>query len=97
MHTTAKQTYIKGISISKKEFKELNDSIYYRYINVIKNVSFLDFQKGIIFAFILGNLSAHGDRESIRLFCYCLESNYIPELKILEYENEIKMYLYMKI
>jgi len=97
MHTLIKQTYIKGISISKSEFKDLNDSIYSRYMKMIKTVSFSVFKRGIIFAFILGSLSARGDRESIRLFCYCLELNFIPSLKILEYDDKIKLYLYMKI
>jgi len=92
-----KQIYIKGISVSKEKFKDLNNRIFDRYSKTIKNVCFSDFKKGILFAFVLGKLSAYGDHESVRLFFHCLGSNYVPIIKIFEYENEIKIYLCMNI
>lgn len=95
MTSSKKEYYIKGISISREKFEELRSNICKRYSNLTERVSFSEFQRGILFAFILGNLSAHGDYESVRLFFSCLLLNDIPMIKIFEYKDEIKIYLYI--
>ena len=86
-------TYIKCINLSRKKFDEINDNICLRYMKLKEknNVSFSVFQKGILFAYILGNLTARHDKEAMDIFFTAMNSHNIPKIKIVKEEDNVKI------
>lgn len=91
------ETYIKCVSISKKRFDSLSENIKSRYEQSNQNVSFTDFEQASFFAFVLGSLSARGDKKSVYLFFHYIKNKSIPIVKVFEDEKNIKISVYMKI
>jgi FPC/CPF motif-containing protein YcgG len=86
-------TYIKCVNLSRKKFDEINDDTCLRYTKLKgkDKVSFRMFQQGILFAYILGNLTAHKDREAIQIFFRAIEDNYVPKVKIIKEKDNVKI------
>jgi hypothetical protein len=87
------QTYIKCVNLSRKKFDVVNNDICLRYLKLREKnkISFLMFQQGILFAYILGNLTAHQDREAMQIFFASMSSQDIPKIKIIKEENNVKI------
>lgn len=86
-------TYIKCINLSHKKFDEISNYMCLRYLKLKDKarVSFSMFKRGILFAHILGNLTARGDKEALYIFSSVLGNNDIPEIKIIKEKNNVKI------
>lgn len=86
-------TYIKCINLTRKKFEEINDNVCLRYTKLKEKdkVSFSMFQQGILFAYILGNLTAHRDKEAMEIFFAAMCSHNIPKIKIIKAEDNVKI------
>lgn len=87
------QTYIKCVNLSRKKFDEINDDICLRYLKLKEKdrVSFLMFQQGILFAYILGYLTAHHDKEALQIFFTMIGRQDIPRIKIIKEKDNVKI------
>lgn len=87
------QTYIKCVNLSRKKFDEINDDICLRYVKLKEKdkVSFSMFQQGILFAYILGYLTAHHDKEAMQIFFAAMSDHDIPRIKIIKEEDNVKI------
>ena len=86
-------TYIKCVNLSREKFNEINNDTCSRYMKLKEKnkVSFSMFQRGILFAYILGNLTAHQDREAMQIFFAAMSSHDIPRIKIIKEEDNVKI------
>lgn len=89
------QTYIKCVNLSRSKFNEINDDICLRYLKLKEKnkVSFSMFQQSILFAYVLGNLTAYQDKEAMQIFFAAMNSQDIPKIKIIKEENNVKICL----
>ncbi len=87
------QTYIKCVNLSRKKFDEINNDAFLRYRKLKEKdrISFSMFQQSILFAYILGNLTAHRDKEAMDIFFAAISSCDIPRIKIIQEKDNVRI------
>lgn len=92
-HTMFKDhVYINTVIVDKKKFSDIINRIDARHANFCSDaISAKDFKLWCIFATIFGIFTNYGNINSTKLFMECLACNYLPEISILERNDNVKI------
>lgn len=86
------EIYIKSIILTREKYSYFKECILQNYVKCDnRTIDFSLFQSWSLFAIILGIFRSYGDTTGTKLFCECMQYDYLPKIDILEHKNRVRI------
>lgn len=92
MKCSSLEIYIKSIILEREKYSYVKECILQNYVKCDnRTIDFSLFQSWSLFAIILGIFKGYGDTTGTKLFCECMQYNYLPKIDISEHKNHVRI------